>query len=270
METRVPAVKTFPRAGRRWIVNESSVARIVRGRNPWRLLGAAAALLLGTLFVQTLLQAAVVVTAQRLAGLGTTTPPVIVALLLAGQATFLLVGAAVARRYLDGLPLDRLSRADAVWLGGGLLVKFALFGLSQLAIDGLSLQEPPDLLGQAVAATPWLLVVLAALSVLLVGPAEETFFRGALQGTLRRGFGPVAAVLGAAALFAAPHALNYVVGGTDPLAPGSLVSLATVFATGAVMGWAYERTDNLAVPVLMHGLYDATIFLAVFAFGLQV
>lgn len=224
----------------------------------------AAALLVVTLVAQTVLQAGVVV-AGRGIGVELASPSVVVALLVVGQVTFLSVGTAYSRRRLGGIPFDGLSRRAAAWVVGGLAVKFTLFGLSRLVTDWLGVQDPPDLLTQAVTAAPWLLLVVAALSMILVGPAEEVFFRGAVQGRLRRAFGPVAAVLLAAVLFAVPHSLNYVIGGANPLAPGAVVSVTTILATGAVMGFAYERTGNILVPVLLHGGYNAGVFLAFYA-----
>jgi hypothetical protein len=36
--------------------------------------------------------------------------------------------------------------------------------------------------------------------------------------------------------------------------------VAVLFPPSLVFGAAYELTDNLAVPALIHGAYDATLF----------
>ena len=38
------------------------------------------------------------------------------------------------------------------------------------------------------------------------------------------------------------------------------VSVGVLFVPALVLGTAYERTNNLWVPILIHGAYDATIF----------
>lgn len=222
-------------------------------------------LLVGTLVVQAIFQSGVAVALGSGPGAGLTAPPVVLGVLVVGQLVLLGVGWWAANRWLGGLPVRVPRGAEWGWLVGALAVKFTLFGLSRGLSGWLGVRAPADVLTQAATAAPWLLAVVAVLSVVLVGPAEETFFRGAIQGRLRRALGPVAAVLGAGLLFALPHLLNYVAGGANPLAVGAIIDVGAVFATGTVMGYAYERTDNLTVPILLHGLYDATLFLAVFA-----
>jgi hypothetical protein len=36
----------------------------------------------------------------------------------------------------------------------------------------------------------------------------------------------------------------------------AVVGAPTVFVVAVGWGWAYERTGNLAVPILLHGLYN--------------
>jgi len=103
-------------------------------------------------------------------------------------------------------------------------------------------------------------LLLAAVAVLGVGPGEELVFRGVVQGVLARAVSPRAAVLWAAVCFGGLHALA-VTG--SPL--GVLVYLAFASLLGAVLGWSYEATGNLLVPVLAHGGYDAVQFLLQYA-----
>lgn len=67
-----------------------------------------------------------------------------------------------------------------------------------------------------------LAVVLGA----VVAPIEELLFRGAIQGRLRRAFGPTGAIVGASARFACVHVLNFTgpVGGGLAFARGSASS----------------------------------------------
>ena len=93
------------------------------------------------------------------------------------------------------------------------------------------------------------------LSFLLIGPGEELLFRGIVQGRLRETFDRVPGVVLASALFAAVH-FAALTGG----AGGRLVTIAVLFFPALVFGAVYELTDNLVVPALVHGAYNATLF----------
>ncbi|MFB6074363.1 MAG: lysostaphin resistance A-like protein [Haloarculaceae archaeon] len=222
-------------------------------------------LLAMTLVGQVILQSGVAAALGAGPAADLTAPPVVLGVLVAGQLVLLGAGWWAATRWLSALPIRVPSGGEWRWLVGALGVNYVLFGLSRVATGWLGVESPPDVLTQAAGAAPWLLLVVAVLSIVLIGPAEETFYRGAIQGRFQLAFGPIAAILGAGLLFALPHMLNYVLVGSTPLAPGAVIDVATVFATGSVMGYAYERTNNLTVPVLLHGIYDASLFLAVFA-----
>nr|WP_305794470.1 CPBP family intramembrane glutamic endopeptidase [Halomarina rubra] len=103
---------------------------------------------------------------------------------------------------------------------------------------------------------PTLLLVLIPLSVLLVGPGEELFYRGVVQGWLRESFGPVGAIVAASVLFASIHVPGLV--GSSGLAV--LATLAIIGFLALYLGALYEYTGNLVVPALVHGLYNATQF----------
>ena len=104
---------------------------------------------------------------------------------------------------------------------------------------------------------PTLLLVLIPLSVVLVGPGEELFYRGVVQGWLRESFGPAGAILTASVLFALIH----VPGLVGSSATSVLATLAIIAFLAVYLGTLYELTDNLVVPALVHGLYNATQFL---------
>ncbi|SFR36715.1 CPBP family intramembrane glutamic endopeptidase [Halogeometricum limi] len=192
-------------------------------------------------------------------GLALTGGAVLVALTAAGQLGFAAVGAVYLHRWLSGIPVRRPTRADLRTAGGYtvavLLVAVAFTAVSQY----LPIEPTSTVLSDAVVADPRLLVVFAVLSILLVAPAEELLFRGAIQGRLRRTFGPVAAVVGAGLLFAALHVLNF---GT--LNSGAAVALVAIFTVGCLLGWAYERTENLVVPVVIHALYNSVLFVGTY------
>lgn len=81
-----------------------------------------------------------------------------------------------------------------------------------------------------------------------------------IQGYLKRSFTTAGAVWWAAALFALVHVPNLLA--VPSAAP---VSLPVWLAVGLVLGWLYERSGNLAVPALVHGIYDVVVFVVLFA-----
>ncbi|WP_435098038.1 CPBP family intramembrane glutamic endopeptidase [Halarchaeum sp. P4] len=106
---------------------------------------------------------------------------------------------------------------------------------------------------------PEVLLLLIPLSFLLVGPGEELLFRGVVQGTLRERFGAVPAVLIASLIFASVHFTSL----SGALA-GRVVTIAALFVISLFLGALYEYTENLTVPALVHGAYNATQFLVLY------
>jgi membrane protease YdiL (CAAX protease family) len=103
---------------------------------------------------------------------------------------------------------------------------------------------------------PDVLLLLIPASFLLIGPGEELLFRGVVQGRIRDYFGPIAGVAIASVIFAGIHypALS---GGS---VTGKLVSVSALLIPALILGATYEYTDNIVVPSLIHGAYNATLF----------
>jgi membrane protease YdiL (CAAX protease family) len=88
---------------------------------------------------------------------------------------------------------------------------------------------------------------LGAVAILAAPVFEEFIFRGLLFGGLRRSFGPLAAVLASAAIFAIVH---------PP------ISMIPVFAMGVVAAFVYNRTRMLAAPIVVHAIYNAAVIVS--------
>lgn len=101
---------------------------------------------------------------------------------------------------------------------------------------------------------PTLLLLFIPMQFVFVAPAEELVFRGLLQGLFRRAYGIVPGILIAATVFGLIHYPALV--GED----GIWVVIGIAAASGAVLGALYEYTENIAVPVLVHGLWNTLIF----------
>jgi membrane protease YdiL (CAAX protease family) len=176
------------------------------------------------------------------------------ATLVAGQVAFLAVGWLYVTRRLGPLPVRRPTGAELRLAAGATVLALVLVTTLSAVASALVPGETTTAIGEAVTVDPVLALALAALSVLVVAPAEELLFRGAVQGRLRRSLGAVPAVVVASGLFAAVHVFGFLA-----LGAATVAALATLFAVALVFGVVYERTGNLVVPTLVHGLYNATL-----------
>ena len=158
----------------------------------------------------------------------------------------------------DGWDLVRVSRPDrreaAVILGGGLLLFAFQYG-ALIALDqvGLSTGQNQAVVPAGDPVTYYLAMIAVSLAV--VGPVEELLFRGVVQGGVRRAFNAVPAVLIASLAFGLIHL---------PAVSGTMAErwayVAVVVVLGAVLGALYEWTDNVVVPGLVHGVYNAVTY----------
>jgi membrane protease YdiL (CAAX protease family) len=114
---------------------------------------------------------------------------------------------------------------------------------------------PSSVIGETAAMDPTFLLGLAALSIVVVAPVEEFVFRGVVQGRLRDRFGRVPAIVGASLLFGSLHLANYS-GNPVAIVAGALM----IAVVGSVFGTLYELTGNLAVPVVVHAIYNTILF----------
>ncbi len=102
---------------------------------------------------------------------------------------------------------------------------------------------------------PTYFLVMIPVSLLFVGPAEELLFRGAVQGRLRESWGMWPAIVTATVLFGLAH-IPAITGGF-----GAQLSYALLVGVlGLLLGYLYEYTQNILVPSLIHGAYNATLF----------
>ena len=157
---------------------------------------------------------------------------------------------------------------DVAWLGVRLpgLRDIAAVGLGYVVAIGLGIgggvlvstfgiEAGSNQAAELASRDPSVLLLLIPASFLLIGPGEELLFRGIVQGRLRETFSAPVAVLLASAIFAAVH---YVALSGSPGA--RLVTVGILLGPALVFGTAYELTENLVVPSLIHGAYNATLF----------
>jgi membrane protease YdiL (CAAX protease family) len=175
-----------------------------------------------------------------------------------GQVGFLAVGYGYAR--YSGLTVH-VSRPTLREIGvalAGVLAALVVVTVTSAVFAALGL-VPGSVIGDAAFEDPMLLLGLAALSVVLVAPAEEFLYRGVVQGRLRWSFGPVGAVVASSLLFGSIHLGNYT-GNTAAVVSGAVV----IACGGLVFGTLYERTRNLSVPIVAHAVYNTLLLVLAF------
>lgn len=220
------------------------------------LLGLAAA----TVFTVALLLTGVVslssLTSTSGAGMGL---EVLVATLVATEGGFLLVGLVYVLWRLD-VAVRIPTRRETGWIIGTIVAALAAANGLYVLAGELGLDPVRSVVESGGGLDPVLYLVIGGLSIVLVGPAEELLFRGAIQGRLRQSFGPTVSILVASALFASFHVFNFA-----GSAQAILFATAIIGVVGAIMGIAYERTGNLAVSILAHGFYNAILTTVAYA-----
>ncbi|WP_281196122.1 CPBP family intramembrane glutamic endopeptidase [Halorubrum sp. F4] len=180
-----------------------------------------------------------------------------------GQFAGFLVAVAGYLALTDQRDLLRFSRPSirevgiVVGAGVGLLaIQYGtLFALQQI---GLSTGQNRAVVPAGDPVEYYLAMV--AVSLLVVGPVEEVLFRGVVQGGLRRAFDAAPAILIAGVLFGLVH-----LSGIEGTPVERWAYVGVVIVLGCVLGYLYERTGNVLVPGLAHGVYNAAIYAVLLA-----
>jgi membrane protease YdiL (CAAX protease family) len=159
------------------------------------------------------------------------------------------------------LSRPRRTLRDIGWAVAGVVILFIASQAVGLALQQFGFAPGTNRVVSAVRADPTLALYLIILSFLATGPGEETLFRGGVQGVLRRVFSPVGAVVGSSAFFGLAHTTALVAASG---AGGVWGYVASTFVLGLVLGALYEYTDNLLIPILVHGAYNAVLFVRLY------
>lgn len=148
------------------------------------------------------------------------------------------------------------SLRDVGWVVGGCLALFGALIAISILMTLTGVESASHGTTERAAENPEILLVLIPASILVIGPFEELLYRNVVQKSLYETFSRYGAVLVASVIFAGVHVLAYGTAG-----PGAvLASLGLIFGLSLVLGTVYERTNNLLVPALIHGLYNAIQF----------
>jgi len=154
------------------------------------------------------------------------------------------------------------SLKDIGFAVAGVLTMFVALIAIGIIVDTLGADAAEHGTVETIQKDPTLALYMAALSIIAIGPAEETLFRGVIQTRLKESFSLWGAIVSTNVIFALVHIPAY--GGLNSGAQELATTLVILFTISLVFGWLYERTNNLFVPMFTHGLYNSILFTFVY------
>ncbi|SFS73207.1 CPBP family intramembrane glutamic endopeptidase [Halostagnicola kamekurae] len=167
------------------------------------------------------------------------------------------VGYLLFRGYgLSYVDIELPTLRTVVWMVVGLILIFGANIAVSMLITGAGVESAEHSLSETVEQNVGLVVIIVPAMVLIVGPFEELLYRNVVQKSLYETFSRPSAIVVASTVFMVVHVGAYATAGAGRV----LASLISVFALSLVLGTIYERTDNLVVPALVHGCYNALLF----------
>lgn len=167
------------------------------------------------------------------------------------------IGYLAARdRDVSYLDLERPTLRTVGWIALGLaLLLVANVGYSHL-LSAAGIETSSHTTYERAVENPALLAVIVPAMLLIVGPFEELLYRNVVQKSLYETFSRRGAIVVASVVFTLVHVSAYATAGANEL----LASLSLLFVLSLVLGTLYARTENLLVPGLAHGCYNASVF----------
>ena len=142
--------------------------------------------------------------------------------------------------------------AGAIGMFGYRIVALLLVQLLDLPVAGNAITDYPGI------DVGTIVLLLVPISILVIGPAEELLFRGVIQRYLEGGYSRSWAIVGTGVLFSLVHLPTTYLANPNPWAVAT--TLVILFGLSLVLSYLYAWTENLVVPILVHGLYDALVF----------
>jgi len=106
-----------------------------------------------------------------------------------------------------------------------------------------------------------LYLALIPVMILFVAPVEEYLFRGILLGAIRENYSKKTAILSSGVIFGLFHIVALVSSGLLSL----VFPLLGLSIIGILLGYVYERYQNMLIPIAAHGVYNSTLLLITFS-----
>ncbi|MCL9813030.1 CPBP family intramembrane glutamic endopeptidase [Natranaeroarchaeum aerophilus] len=155
---------------------------------------------------------------------------------------------------ITSIDLRWLDTRDLLYCLGGFIGLLLVLLLSAELLAGLGVPSSPSGVTEgAPEPRPELFLAVLLISALLVGPVEELLFRSVIQRSLYSSFTRASSVVLSSILYAAIYLPAYA---TAPFSV-ALAGLSLAFTLSLVLAVTYARTDNVLVPALIHGAFNA-------------
>lgn len=175
-------------------------------------------------------------------------------LVICSQLGIFLIGQLYARRYGIRVLIRFPMKVDIDYTVVGTLVTLGFASGALAVVEAVEL-VPNSPAEEPVMQEPMMVVWMVVLSVLVIGPAEESLFRGVIQKRLRERFDGPGGILGASLLFGSLH-----VGNLSSSLETVLMGTLVISGVGVIYGFLYERTGELIVPITGHALYNVVLY----------
>lgn len=140
----------------------------------------------------------------------------------------------------------------------GAVVLIAFMNGAEQFVSWLGFQPAENAAVESGRENPELFLYYLPIVLFLNSPAEELLFRGVVQGLLRRAYGVVPGILGAAAIFGLVHYSALVASGSA----GAYLVIA--LGSGIILGILYEYTENILVPIVVHAIWNCLVYLSLY------
>lgn len=175
-----------------------------------------------------------------------------------GTGTVAAIYLAGSNRGPDYIDLRTPDIRELAYVGGGVVVIIGLNIGIEAAFNRLGVESASHSVIRAAESNPEILLVLIPLSYLVIGPGEELLYRNVIQKSLYDVFSRHGAVVVASVIFAGAHIFAYSSSGSGALE--TVATLLVIFTLSIVLGTVYERTENMVVPAMIHGTFNAIAF----------
>lgn len=162
------------------------------------------------------------------------------------------------RPFEDLVYARRPGLGDLGWAVGGLIGLLAVLRILAEILARAGTRPAPNQVVEVGSREPVIFLYLIPVTVLFVAPAEELVFRGVVQGSLRRAYGVLPGVVLGGAVFGVVHVIALGSGGSV----AATVLVITVL--GILLGAVYELAGNVLVPIAIHALWNAIMFLGAY------
>lgn len=153
------------------------------------------------------------------------------------------------------VPASLPDVSDLKYVAGSYVAVFAVIYAISVVLTLTSTEAASNTGATTALQNPEIIPYLIPLQLLLIGPGEELLFRGIIQSRLREQFDAWPSILLASMAFAPLHI--FALSGSLSAAA---VTIGILFVPSIAFGYIYEKTGNIVVPALAHGLYNGTLF----------